>query len=80
LAKEVFQDVVLPRTGTVNIHKNLEQEFCQCSYSIPKDGRMTIRNGWNVFVENNGLNVGMTVVMAFRMLQGVLHMFVHNLE
>jgi hypothetical protein len=41
---------------------------------------MTIRNGWNVFVENNGLNVGMTVVMAFRMLQGVLHMFVHNLE
>jgi len=41
---------------------------------------MTIRNGWNVFVEKNGLNVGMTVVMAFRKMGRVLHMFVHNLE
>jgi len=32
---------------------------------------MTIRNGWNVFVENNGLIVGMIVVMAFKMLEGV---------
>ena len=76
----MFEGLALARTGTVNIHMNLRQDFCQCSYSIAKDGRMTIRSGWDVFIVNNGLNVGMTVVMAFKMLPGVLHMFLNILE
>ena len=78
----MFEGLALARTGTVNVHMNLQapQEFCLCSYSIAKDGRMTIRSGWDVFIESNGLNVGMTVVMAFKMLPGVLHMFLNILD
>ena len=75
----MFQGLALPRTGTVNIHMMLQQDYCQCSYSIAKDGRMTIRSGWDVFIENNGLNIGMNVVMAFQMLSGVLGMFLTSL-
>jgi hypothetical protein len=40
---------------------------------------MTIRSGWDVFIDNNGLDVGMNVVMAFKMLLGVLGMFLTSL-
>ena len=75
----MFQGLALPRTGTVNVQMMLQQDYCQCPYSIATDGRMTIRNGWDVFIENNGLNIGMNVFMAFQMLSRVLAMFLTSL-
>lgn len=76
----MFEGLSLPERGPVNICRRLQEDFCECSYLFAKDGRMSIRKGWDVFLANNNLKVGMGVVMAFKMVSDVLTIYFEILD